>query len=68
MQNINVKREVPIEIPRDCRECDHRYGNMCRRFGIGVAIYDNGSDDLGFIHRDECKQAEVKDEHNRNCV
>lgn len=62
MQNIKVKREVPIEIPTDCRECDHRYGNMCRRFDIEVAIYDNGGDDWGFIHSDEYKQAEVKDE------
>lgn len=60
MPNINVKREVPIEIPIDCRECDHRYGNMCRRFDIEVAIYENGGDDWGFIHRDERKQDEVK--------
>ncbi len=61
MAKIRVETEVPTEVPRDCRECDHRYGNMCRLFDQELATYDNGGDDWGYIHCDECKQAEVEE-------
>lgn len=46
---------------KSCRECDHRYGNMCRLFEQELTSYGNvGDDDWGYIRCDECKQAEVK--------
>lgn len=50
-----------IEVPNDCKECDHRYGNKCWLFDRELTMYDNGGDDWGFIRGDECKQAEVEE-------
>ena len=49
---------------KSCRECDHRYGNMCRLFDQElITMYDNGGNDWDLIRCDECKQAEVQDEN-----
>lgn len=54
---------IKNEVPTDCRNCDHRYGNMCRLFEQEVTPHGFvGEDDWGYIRCSECKQAEVEDD------
>lgn len=55
------KIKVELEVPNDCRKCDHRYDNECWLFYRELTMYENGGDDWGFIRCDECKQAEVEE-------
>lgn len=51
------------DMTKNCKECDHRYGNTCNLFDRELTSYGNVIDDnWGYIRCDECKQAEVKDE------
>ena len=53
------KIRVELEVPRDCRDCEHRYGNKCNLFDRELTSYGNiRDDDWGYIRCDECKQAD----------
>lgn len=46
---------------KNCKECDHRYGNTCNLFDRELTSYGNVIDDnWGYIRCNECKQAEVQ--------
>ena len=60
-----AKIKVEIEVPKDCRDCEHFDFNLevCYIFNDEV-FYD---DDKYIYERcDKCKQAEVEDEHSSN--
>ena len=57
-----MKIKVEIEVPSDCRDCEHFdfHLEVCNLFNDDV-FYD---DDKDIYERcDKCKQAEVKDEN-----
>ncbi len=59
MPKIRVDTEV--EVPKNCRYCDHRYGNTCKLFDRELTSYGYvGDDDWGYIRCEECKRAEVE--------
>lgn len=55
-----AKIKVEIEVPRDCRDCEHFdfYSEVCNLFNYDV-FYDDYKDI--YERCDECKQAEVKE-------
>ena len=57
-----MKIRLEIEVPRDCRDCEHFYFNseVCNLFNDDV-FYDEDKDI--YEHCNECKQSEVKDEN-----
>lgn len=67
MPKIRVQRwkmtkvEVEMEVPKNCRYCNHRYGHKCDFFNEELTMYNNGGNDWGFKRCDECLQAEAKD-------
>lgn len=56
-----AKISVEIEVPSDCRDCEHFDFNLevCNLFNDDV-FYDEDKDI--YERCDKCKQAEVKDE------
>lgn len=57
-----IKVETEVEVPKNCRDCVHRYGNKCHLFDRELTSYGNiRDDDWGYIRCDECKQAEVEE-------
>ena len=59
------KIKVEIEVPIDCRYCEHFDFNLevCNLFNDDV-FYDEDKDI--YERCDKCKQAEVEDEHSSN--
>lgn len=52
---------------KNCKECDHRYGNTCNLFDRELTSYGNVIDDnWGYIRCDECKQAEVDNHEDKS--
>ncbi len=57
-----IKVEIRIKVPKNCRDCAHRYGNKCNLFDRELTSYGNiRDDDWGYIRCNECKQAEVEE-------
>jgi hypothetical protein len=57
-----IRVEIKVEVPKNCRDCVHRYGNKCNLFDRELTSYGNIRDgDWGYIRCDVCKQAEVEE-------
>lgn len=56
-----AKIKVEIEVPRDCRDCEHFdfYSEVCNLFNYDV-FYDDYKDI--YERCEECKKAEVKEQ------
>lgn len=57
-----IRVEIEVEVPKNCRDCVHRYGNKCNLFDRELTSYGYVSEEhWGFIRCKECKDAEVEE-------